>query len=721
MTSFSKQTQLPEEQPQRMQQGGNSFPSTPDSMQQMQNARSFVPATPSKPAGNPQTPQTSQLSLKPNPAHLNHGGSQGLGPNPVNNGLGLLQRNKPTVRTQPAPEIEGNNLILHRAQNFVLRTAYRPGQRVAPFRRPTGHTTTIPKVMPTQGDRVAASETHMMPMLSSINPFNRKGRIPVPVWLEAFVIIIGLIVTGIAHGLNMFNFPHYQTDEGTYMASASAILHGQLWPYAYGYGHPPVAWMQIAAWVQLTGGFFIFGNAINSGRVLMLLYAVGSTLLVYLIVRRFGASRSAGLLAMCIFAFSPLSIVYQREVFLDNIAAFWLLVSLYFIVVGNSRLLYIVLAAVALGISILSKEVMILYMPAMVYAVWLHTTQFQRKFAIVAFTYSMIAVASGFVLLAVLKGELFPPGVLPWDHSQHLSLLGTFAGQTQRAQTEGSFAQSFASWWQNDMFLMLGSILAIAFNLLIGWWKRKNLLLALLALSFWLLLIRGGVVFSFYIIPLIPLLAINTAVAIHTIVSWMSKLVRFDGVRLVLILGIIAAIVPYDLTHTGFMYTQSPTSAQNETLTWIRQNIPHNDFIVINSYLYTDLHEPNATGVGDGATYPYAHVYQNVATDPAISQGLLGGNADRIDYIVADYDMLSDIRGKPNLYKNLFVALKSSVIVAQFSAPDEYVHTVITIYQVRHTIPSPVVSTFPNGSGSSTNGALAARGTMPIDRRLYIE
>ena len=720
MTSFSKQTQRPEEQPQRTQQGGNSFSPTPDQMRQMQNARSFMPATSNNRVGSPQTPPTPQVPPSPNPAQQNYRGNQGPDANGTNGGLGLLQRSKQMVRTQFEPEIEGNNLILHRTQHFFLRTAYRPGQTVAPFRRPTGRTTNIPKIMPQQGDRVASSETHMMPQITQINPVNKKGRVPVPRWLEAIVIVIGLIAAGIAHTVNMFDFPRYELDEGTYMSSASAILHGQLWPYAYGYGHPPLAWMQIAAWIQLTGGFFTFGNAINSGRVLMLLYALASTLLVYLIVRRFGASRSAGLLAMVIFALSPLSITYQRQVLLDNIATFWLLVSLYLLVVGNSRLLYIALSAVTLGISILSKEVMVLFMPGMIYAVWLHTTQFQRKFALVAFTYSMIAVASAFVLLAILKGELFPPGVLPWDHYQHLSFLGTFIGQTQRSQTEGSFAQSFSNWWYGDKLLIAGSILATAFNLLMGWWNRKQLLLALLAISFWLLLVRGGVVLSFYLIPLIPLMAINVAMAVHTIMNWVGRVVRFDVVRAVLILGVIAAVVPYDITHAGVIYIQHPTSAQDQAITWVRQHVPHNDFIVINSYLYMDLRGAGGVGVGDGATYPYAHVYQNVATDPAIRDALLGNNPDRIDYIIADSGMLTDIRNQPRLYTILSKALASSVVDAQFSTPDENSDIVITIYEVKHKNAPPVVKTVPSGSGNSTNVAFHTGGTMPIDRRLHI-
>ncbi len=625
------------------------------------------------------------------PVRLPSLGKVGFGVNPSGSGSGLLRRAKQNVRDQTPPTHEESNLILYRTPDFFLRTVYRVGQNVNPLRRSKGLLATMPRVMPQQEKRVANSETRMMPSISPINPINKKGQIPVPMWLETLVVVLGLLVTGIAHALNMFNFPRYELDEGTYMASASAILHGQLWPYAYGYGHPPIAWMQIAAWVELTGGFFTFGNALNTGRVLMLGYALGCSLLVYLIVRRFGASRSAGLLAMLIFSLSPLSITYQRQVLLDNVATFWLLVSLYLLVVGNSRLKYIVLSALALGISILSKEVFLLFVPTMIYAVWLHTTQFQRQFALVAFTYTMLAVGSAFLLLAVLKGELLPSGWLPWDHSNHLSLLGTLIGQTKRTQTEGSFASSFSNWLYGDWILVISSLVATGFNVITGWWHRKHLLVALLALSFWLLLIRGGVVLSFYLIPLIPLIAINCAMMVHTLTNWLGKLVRFDAVRVVLILGVIAALVPYDILNSTTIFTQHPTSAQNKAITWVRQHVPHNDFIVINSYLYMDLREPDGAGVGDGATYPYAHVYQNVASDPTIKDVLLARNWDRIDYIVADSEMLNDIRADKATFKIIDDALNASVLRAEFRAKDHAHDLVIQVFEVKHRLPHPVV------------------------------
>jgi hypothetical protein len=496
----------------------------------------------------------------------------------------------------------------------------------------------------------------------------------------------------------MFSFPRYELDEGTYMSSAWAILNGLITPYPYGYGHPPLAWMQIAGWVQLTGGFFTFGNALNSGRVLMLLFTLGCSLLVYLIVRRMGGSRSASLLALVIFSLSPISLTYQRQVLLDNVGTFWLLLSLYFVVISNSRLLFIVLGAISFGIALLSKEIFLLFMPAMIYGVWLHTTKFQRKFALIAFSYTVVAFGSTFILMAILKGELLPTGWLPWDHQQHLSLLDTFLSQAERTQSEGSLSGSWSAWTSADIVLIVFSIATVVFNLIIGWWNRKRLFLALLAISFWVLLVRGGVVLSFYIVPLIPLAAINAATAINTVMGWLSKLVRLELVRALLILVVIGVIVPYDLLHSQIVFTQHPTSAQTDAMVWIRNNVPHNDVIVINSYLYMDLRVPGGQGVGDGPTYPYAHVYFNVAYDPELYNGLLQANWDRIDYIVADSEMLNDIKtfGGPMLL--IDQALEHSVLRAQFSADDHDSQIIISIYQVIHKIAPPTAYQAPVGT-----------------------
>ncbi|HCI80697.1 MAG TPA: hypothetical protein DHW02_13510 [Ktedonobacter sp.] len=666
------------------------------------------PASPASPSS--QVPQTPVAPMtQPDPSLKGQGGRAF---EPPYKGTGYAHRPAPTVRTQQRPEVEGNNVVLYRSSNFYLRTVNRVGQKVAPLHRPAGYVKTMADQ---QVQRMEATETRVMPNVAPINP-KKKGQIPVPGWFEAIVIVAGLLVVLVVHALNMFNYPRYELDEGTYISSAWAILHGLITPYAYGYGHPPLAWIQIAAWIQFTGGFFTFGNALNSGRVLMLIYAVASALLVYLIVRRMGMSRSVALLAMALFSLSPLSVDYQRQILLDNIAVFWFLLSIYLLAVGNSRLGYIAGASIAFGISILSKEVMVLFIPGMIYAAWLHSTKFQRKFALVSFIYAFTAIGSMFILMAILRGELFPDTWnIPFNTHQHLSLLDTYLSQVKRTQSEGSFANAWQSWISQDKWLVLIGIASLGFNLVMGWWNRKQLLFALLAMSFWVLIVRGGVVLPFYYIPIIPLAAINIALMVNTISGWVGKLLHFDFIRAVLVLALVLCIFPYYYYIGGYTYafTQHPTSAQDQAMTWVRDNVPNSAFIVINSYLYMDLRTDGGAGVGDGAPYPYAHVYFNVATDPTIYQQLLDNNYDRIDYIVADSEMINDINNDPVTYKIILQALKASVLRVEYKTDDQNSQIDIKIYQVVHKYPQPIVY----GSGTSHE---IAQSTMPIDRRNYV-
>ncbi len=648
-------------------------------------------------------------------------------PRPVsssNSGVGLANRQPgppmPAQRQQPQQspiqqyERDGNWIILHRAANFFVRTTVKPGiQRSDPMRRPTGHTAMLPKVMPGQHQRVIESETRMMPKVDAINPLKKK-QFPIPVWLEAFVVVIGLLVATVAHAYNMFGFPRYELDEGTYMENAWAILHGMISPYAYGYGHPPIAWIQIAGWVELVGGFFQFGDAVNTGRVLMLVYAIASALLTYLIVRRLGSSRSAALLAMLLFALSPIAITFGRQVLLDNVATFWFLLSFYLLVAGDSRLLYIILSGITLGISILSKEVMVLFIPFMIYAAWLHSTKFQRKFALVAFTYSVLAVGSSFVLMAVLKGELFPQGWLPGDTHPHLSLIATYLSQVQRGKSQGSFTQQWNTWFNLDPVLMVFSVATLAFNLVMGWWNRKQLLLALMAISFWLLLIRGGVVLAFYFIPLVPLVAINAAFAINTILGWLGRLARFDLLRAMLILCVVLAIIPYDLLHAVPAFTEDPTLAQQEAITWVRENVPHDAFLVINDWMFVDLRQPGGLGTGTGATYPNANIYFNVATDPAVRDTILHGQWNNIDYVIEDSEMQSDVSGDTTKFAIIDNAIKHSVVVARFTSGKLDSIDPVKIYEVIHPgtqpivhIPSSIPTSLATIQGTQSGGRIA--------------
>lgn len=698
------------------------------------------------------------------------GGNQNWGPPPANpapmNTAGVLT---PQQSAQPLG-FEDGQAVIYSTPNFYLRTAYRPGQPLASLRRPTGHTKMMPKVLPQQGERVAHSETQFLPKveLSEDVQERKTVKLPVPRGLELVVLLLGLAASFVAHAYNMFNYPRYELDEGTYMSSAWAIWNGMITPYAYGYGHPPLAWMQIAAGLPLVGGFFTFGTAINTGRVLMLFYAVGSSLLVYLITRKMSESRAAALLAMITFSLSPLAVAFQRQVFLDNIATFWMLLSLYFLVIGQSRLRYIVLSGVSLGVAFLSKEVFVLFIPVMIYGVWIYTTKFQRKFSLVAFIYTVIAVCSAFVLMAVLKGELFPdytsPFHLPWDHTRHLSMIGTFTAQAKRGSSEGNVLDMWKAWMSGDFLLMIAAVLAPFANLFMGIWNRKQLFIALLAASFWLLLVRGGVVLSFYIIPLIPFIAINIAVGLNTILRSIARLFYFDLMRSVLLIFLCLLLIPYYIIQGNYIYTLNPTSIQNQAITWVRANVPRNAVIITNSWAEMDLKHPGGLGVGNESGFPNTLVYAQVDDDATVYDSVLNQNADRIDYFIADSEMLTyitgDSQGKPQgvdpnspdkiskwkdkinqLYgagqdigtqgKLLMKAFFYSQRIATFKTKDHNEQFEIDIFQVVHTTGLPEAN---SGPGHASSGGIAqtvpdhpasANATkggspMPVDRRTII-
>src|SRR5438270_1634231 len=306
----------------------------------------------SRPTEDPRGPSQNAYPALP----VQSGGDAPVAPEPV------------PVATLPAlRSAQANPSVLRRHTNFFLLAAPHADRQHMPPRTSNG------APQEEESNRKVKSEMQTS-VLATVKM--TLVAVHVPVWLETIIVIVGLTLSFTAHAYNMFNYPRYELDEGTYMSSAWAILNGMITVYPYGYGHPPLAWIQIAGWIQLTGGFFTFGNAINSGRVLMLLFALGSSLVVYLIARHSSNSRSVGLLAMLLFSLSPISLNYQRQVFLDNVSTFWLLLSLYLLMTSKSRLSYLVLAAFSFGCAFLSKEVFLVFMPVLIYIAWSHSTRY---------------------------------------------------------------------------------------------------------------------------------------------------------------------------------------------------------------------------------------------------------------------------------------------------------------------------------------------------------
>jgi endo-1,4-beta-D-glucanase Y len=489
-----------------------------------------------------------------------------------------------------------------------------------------------------------------------------RGRISaLPISAEGAWVALILLVAGLVHGINMFRFPYYESDEGTYMAQAWAVAeNGALSHYTYWYDHAPIGWMQIALWAKLTGGFHTFGSTVDSGRALMLLLQLSSTLLLYKIARGLMRSVTVASIASLLFALSAYGLHYHRRVLLDNFAAFWLLAAIAPLAGERVTLRRVWFSAFAMAMSVLSKEVTVVLIPVLVYMVVVRTHSSHRWFATagwIALTGSMI---SGYILLAVLKHELLPAPVLPDGSKAHVSLIETLQFQAARGKDSGirdldsRFWTIARDWARDEPALTVPGTVAGALLLLLGWRFRMGVVLGGSTVLFWLFLGRGGEVLDFYLVPLLPILALNVAIVVGFLADGAQRIAarrhRYAGrAARILQVGAVAASVVvsfggYTSPHLGLAddsmvpWTANPTSAQREGVDWIQRNVAPDAKLVIDGSIWTDLQAP-----ASGETpMTNAHWFWKVAQDPAIGGEVFHDRWQNIEYLVVTPQMIRD-------------------------------------------------------------------------------
>ncbi len=482
--------------------------------------------------------------------------------------------------------------------------------------------------------------------------------------LERVLLLVSLLTGALSHGYHLFLYPLYITDEGVYMQRAWSVLRqGQLSPYTYYYDHAPAGWLVIAGWVSiLPHQFEAFGNAINTGRVLMLLMHLASVYLLFGATRRLSGSLSAAVVACFFFNLSPLAVYYQRQVLLDNLMVFWLLLSLYLATSEDRRILTPLWSGLALGVSVLTKENAIFFAPVVGYLLY---GQVRRRgnyrFALGFWLFAGLAIISLYFLYAVLKNELLPAQLdfnLNNPPANHVSLLYTIWQQLHRNQGgildlhSNFWTFSLDAWLPKDTFLLAGGAVATLLNLISGLRDRKGhrgeLVAGLLALSYAFYLVRGSVMLEFYVVPLVPCLAMNLGLLANRLLHVVRErrgLHIVLGIARVLALAVFFAVLVlprggYVLVHDEFgkvvlhdLYKLPLTPLQEQQLAFIRQHIPPSARIVMDDDLWVQLHDVQPY-------YPLAHSHWNASGDPAVRDTLFARDWRNIDYIVMSNKML---------------------------------------------------------------------------------
>lgn len=479
-----------------------------------------------------------------------------------------------------------------------------------------------------------------------------------------------LAVILLVQGWNITHFPTLSDDEGTYLAQAWAVQQGEgLAHYTYWYDHPPLGWIQIAALTWIPSLLAPETMSVATMRFAMLLVSAACAVLLYVLARRLFLPRWAAGLAMLLFGLSPLSVVLQREIFLDNIAVMWMLLAFCLAASPSRHLWHHFAAGLAAATSVLTKETMLVVLPALLVTMWRHSHRDTRKYAVTGAITACALIGLAYPLFALLNNELFPgPG--------HVSLIDGITYQMGR-EGSGSIFDSgsgshgvFRSWLYYDRVLPLGGLAGAALLLVTLRWSvtaralaGPALVVAILAL---VAMRPSGYLPAMYVIQALPFLALVLAGGAASVAH--AVLRRRSGARggapavrrtvaAALALAAAAFTVPSWYDGNRDALTVDANAPYRAAASWMQNEVadPASTRVLVDDALWLDLvHDGFEPGTG-------AIWFYKADLDPAVTKTMPRGWRD-LDYVVSSPTVRRDAVDLPNVK----AALEHSKPVAVF-------------------------------------------------------
>lgn len=484
--------------------------------------------------------------------------------------------------------------------------------------------------------------------------------------LDVAIVLILMAIGGIVSGHNMAGYPERFEDEGTYVSQAWAIEeHGTLTHYTYWYDHPPVGWIQIAAYFIGTDALHRYGSAITAGREFMLLLHIATIGLLYALARRMRIRKIAAIFGVLLYALSPLAVEFSRYVFLDNVALPWLLGAFLLALSPRRSFGTAILAAVCMAVAILSKETFVALLPVILYCLWREGDKRNRRYTMAAFLVVFVFISAFYVLYAALKNEL-----LPGPH--HVSLLGSLYWQLfQRAGSGSIFDRSSGTyglvtfWLHIDNCLLIlglaGTVIALIKRTL-----RPAGFAMLIGLG---LLLRTGYLPFPYVIIVLPFAAICAAGALDECISFASSkhwLPLRWGVWAMIAetaVAIALLVVPAWQNELHTFTTVDADASSRQTVDWVTKNVPHRSRLVVESALWSDLEDK-------GFDLPQPVWLYKTETDPAVKADI--GGWQGIDYVILNGPTV-DAPSFDTSFPTVSAAVHHSTLQAEFGKDTQQV------------------------------------------------
>ncbi|MFF3749885.1 ArnT family glycosyltransferase [Streptomyces sp. NPDC002018] len=463
-----------------------------------------------------------------------------------------------------------------------------------------------------------------------------------------------LVAILLVQGWNIQHYPTLSDDEGTYLAQAWAVQEGKgLAHYTYWYDHPPLGWMQIAFLTWLPSLLSPESMTVAPMRFAMLLVSAAGAVLLYILARRLWLPRWAAGLAMVLFGLSPLSVVLQREIFLDNIAVMWMLLAFCLAASPHRHLWHHFAAGIAAAVGVLTKETMLVVLPALLVTMWRFSHRDTRKFALTGAITACALIGLFYPLFALLKGELLPGG-------GHVSLWDGITYQMSRPGSgfildpgSGSYGV-LQSWLYYDRVLPLGGVAGAVLLMVTLRWSVTARALAGPALAVVILtavaLRPSGYLPAMYVIQAMPFLALvlagGAASVTHAVLrrrregreSGKLTVVRWTALAaLAATAAVYVAPRWYEGNRTAL--TADANAPYRAAASWMAKEVPDPSRarVLVDDALWLDLvHAGYEPGLG-------AIWFYKADLDPAVTETMPRGWRD-LDYVVASPTVRRDAR-----------------------------------------------------------------------------
>ncbi len=475
-----------------------------------------------------------------------------------------------------------------------------------------------------------------------------------------------LVLAAVWQGVGMSGSPQRIDDEGTYVAQAYAVqTFGSLAHYTYFYDHPPLGWLQLAAYTSVTGAFDRYPAAVMAGREAMLVVQLVSCVLLWIVARRLGMARWAAGLAVALFSLSPLAVQFHRTVYLDNIATPWLLAAFALALSPQRRLWAYAGSGLCFAVAVLTKETTLLLLPALAWQLLRLGAGTQiRRYGLALAASLTVAVGAFYPIYALAKGELLPgPG--------HVSLFDGLRFQLfSRAPsgsifTDGTLGRAHVEQWlQLDTVLPALALLSVPLGLAVR--RLRPLALGLGVL--FLVLLRPGYLPVPYVIAMLPLGALLVAGVADAAVRHRSgaALGRTAGpVRRLRRRPVLAVAVLVGAVSAGFaapawaaqqrgLFLAPLDRRSQQAEAWVSANVNRTSRLMVDDAFWVDL-------VRAGFDRENVVWYYKVDTDPAVQRLSPRGWRD-YDYVISTESVRSTVDAEPQVA----AALASSTPVAVF-------------------------------------------------------